>query len=68
MDFSLGPDEKALAGSFGDFIKREVLPKEAQLKQLFAESDGESEELRGEILTMRRRSAELGFYAVDIPT
>ena len=68
MDFSFSPEEKALADSFRDFLKREVLPKEGELKQRFAETDGESEELRSEVLAMRRRSAELGFYAVDIPT
>jgi alkylation response protein AidB-like acyl-CoA dehydrogenase len=68
MDFSFGPEEKALADSFRDFLKREVLPKEGELKQRFTETDGESEELRAEVLAMRRRSADLGFYAVDIPT
>jgi len=68
MDFSFGPEEKALADSFRDFLKREVLPKEGELKQRFTQTDGESEELRAEVLAMRRRSADLGFYAVDIPT
>ncbi|MFN2464732.1 MAG: acyl-CoA dehydrogenase family protein [Candidatus Dormibacteria bacterium] len=67
MDFAFGAEEKALADSFRDFLKREVMPKEAELKQRFTESDGESEELRAEVLAMRRRSAELGFYSVDIP-
>ncbi|MGI8608700.1 MAG: acyl-CoA dehydrogenase family protein [Candidatus Dormibacteria bacterium] len=68
MDFSFGPEEKALADSFRDFLKREVQPKETELKQRFVETDGESEDLRAEVLAMRRRSAELGFYSVDIPT
>src|ERR1700716_3533888 len=67
MDFSFGPEERALADSFRDFLKREVRPKEQELKQRFVETDGESEELRQEVLAMRRRSAELGFYSVDIP-
>ena len=67
MDFSFGDTEKALAASFGDFLKREVLPKEKELKERFGDTDGESPEVRAEILAMRRRSAELGFYSVDIP-
>ena len=68
MDFSFGSEEKALADSFRDFLKREVLPQDKELRERFGDSDGESEELRAEMLAMRRRSAELGFYSVDIPT
>jgi alkylation response protein AidB-like acyl-CoA dehydrogenase len=67
MDFSFAPEEKALADSFRDFLKREVMPKEESLKQRYIETDGEDSELREELLTMRRRSAELGFYGIDIP-
>jgi alkylation response protein AidB-like acyl-CoA dehydrogenase len=67
MDFSFGAEERALADSFRDFLRREVLPKEDELKQRFVETDGESEELREEVKAMRRRSAALGFYSVDIP-
>src|SRR5437667_5198042 len=67
MDFALGTEEKALADSFRDFLKREVLPKEEELKGRFVETDGDSEELRDEVRTVRRRSAELGFYSIDIP-
>ena len=68
MDFALAPEEKAIADSFRDFLKREVLPKEEELKQRFVETDGDSDELRAEIRAIRRRSAELGFYSIDIPT
>ena len=68
MDFSFSPEEKALADSFSAFLKREVLPRDRELKEQFADTDGESAELRQEMLAMRRRSAELGFYSVDIPT
>jgi alkylation response protein AidB-like acyl-CoA dehydrogenase len=67
MDFSFGAEEKALADSFRDFLRREVLPKEEELKGRMVETDGASEELRQEVLAMRRRSADLGFYGVDIP-
>jgi alkylation response protein AidB-like acyl-CoA dehydrogenase len=68
MDFSFAPEEKALAESFRDFIRREVLPKEAELKQRFMETDGDDPGLREELTGMRRRSADLGFYSVDMPT
>ncbi|HXA42154.1 MAG TPA: acyl-CoA dehydrogenase family protein [Candidatus Solibacter sp.] len=67
MDFSFGDEEKALADAFRDFIKREVKPVEEQLRPLLVESD-DPPELRDELLKIRRRSAELGFYSVDIPT
>jgi len=67
MDFSFGDTEKALADSFRDFLKREVLPKEKELKERFGDTDGESVEVREEMLATRRRSADLGFYSVDIP-
>jgi acyl-CoA dehydrogenase len=68
MDFSFKPEEKAIADSFRDFLQREVLPKEAELKARFGSGDDENEDLRQEVLAMRRRSAELGFYSIDIPT
>src|SRR5258708_21739960 len=67
MDFSFGDEEKALADSFRDFIRREVKPVEEQLRPLLVESD-DPPELRPELLQIRRGSAELGFYSVDIPT
>src|SRR5258708_13593390 len=67
MDFSFGDEEKALADSFRDFIRREVKPVEEQLRPLLVESD-HPPELRDELLKIRRSSADLGFYSVDIPT
>src|SRR5258708_6388664 len=67
MDFSFGDEEKALADSFRDFIRREVKPVEEQLRPLLVESD-DPPELRDELLKIRRSSADLGFYSVDIPT
>ena len=68
MDFSFSLEEKALADSFRDFLHREVLPREEELKPKYLEADGDSAEVREEIRRMRQRSAELGFYSVDIPT
>jgi acyl-CoA dehydrogenase len=67
MDFSFGTEEKALADSFRDFIKREVRPLEDKLRPLYLETDGETPELREGLLDIRKRSAALGFYSVDIP-
>src|SRR5438132_10279708 len=68
MDFSFKPEEKAIADSFRDFLQREVLPKEAALKEKYGDSEEETEDVRREFLAMRRRSADLGFYSIDIPT
>ena len=68
MDFKFTAEERALADSFRDFLGREVLPREVDLKQRYAETDGESDDLRLELLAVRKRSAELGFYSVDIST
>src|SRR5438094_8035464 len=67
MDFDFSPEERALADSFRDFLQREVVPKEQDLRQAYVESDGESPAVREELLSTRRRSAELGFYSVDMP-
>src|ERR1700730_2503798 len=67
MDFSFSSEEKALADSFRDFIRREVRPLEETLRPTYLETDGEAPGLREELLKIRRRSAELGFYSVDIP-
>ncbi len=66
MDFSFADEEKALADSFRDFIKREVRPVEDRLRPLLVDSD-DPPELRDELLKIRRRSADLGFCSVDIP-
>jgi alkylation response protein AidB-like acyl-CoA dehydrogenase len=68
MDFSFSPEEKALADAFRDFIKREVRPLEDTLRPIYMATDGESPQLREALLDIRKRSAELGFYSVDIPT
>jgi acyl-CoA dehydrogenase len=67
MDFSLTDEEQAIAASFRDFVQREVLPAEKGLKQAYTDSDGAAPEVRAELLRVRRRSAELGFYGIDMP-
>jgi alkylation response protein AidB-like acyl-CoA dehydrogenase len=68
MDFSFGTEEKALADAFRDFIKREVRPLEDKLRPIYIETDGDAPELRKALLEIRKRSADLGFYSVDLPT
>ncbi len=38
MDFDFSPEERALADSFRDFLQREVVPKEQDLRQASARS------------------------------
>ena len=62
MDFDLPPEVEVLKKSLRDFIEREVRPLEEK------ELDPENDQMPGEVLQqVRRRSAELGFYAPDFP-
>jgi alkylation response protein AidB-like acyl-CoA dehydrogenase len=62
MDFLINPDFQELQRNLVDFIERELRPLEES--ELDPEKDDVSVELRDRI---RRRSAELGFYAADFP-
>lgn len=62
MDFELPSEIKELRRSLRDFIEREVRPLEEE------HIDPESDEVPLELWQrVRRRSAELGFYAADFP-
>lgn len=62
MDFSLPIEIEELRKSLRDFIEREIRPLEEQ------ELEPEDDNLPIELLQkVRRRSAELGFYAADFP-
>ncbi|MFN2544557.1 MAG: acyl-CoA dehydrogenase family protein, partial [Actinomycetota bacterium] len=66
MDFSLPQDFQDLLASYRSFLDREVRPvEERHAQQLQDEifSDG----MREEGLQLRRKSAELGFYAAHMP-
>ncbi|HEV3230925.1 MAG TPA: acyl-CoA dehydrogenase family protein [Candidatus Dormibacteraeota bacterium] len=67
MDFAFSAEERHYADAFRDFVQREVLPEEERLRPLIAASDAEAPEIREALLRVRRRSAELGFYACDMP-
>lgn len=62
MDFSVPPEYAALQEAITSFIERELRPLEE------SELDPERDEVPFELATqVRRRSAELGFYAADFP-
>jgi acyl-CoA dehydrogenase len=66
VDFSLPDDYRELLDSFRSFLDREVRPVEERFRQELTE-DQPTEEMREAGLQLRRRSAELGFYAAHMP-
>ena len=62
MEFSIPSEYAELQKNLTDFIDRELRPLEEE--QLDKEKDDVPVELRDRV---RRRSAELGFYAADFP-
>ncbi|MBW3588200.1 MAG: acyl-CoA dehydrogenase family protein [Actinobacteria bacterium] len=62
MDFQVAPEIEGLRKSLADFIDREIRPLDE------SELDPENDEIPHELWNkVRRRSAELGFYAPDFP-
>jgi alkylation response protein AidB-like acyl-CoA dehydrogenase len=62
MDFSIPPEYDELRRNLVDLVERELKPLEA------AELDPESDDIPVELIDrVRRRAAELGFYAADFP-
>jgi butyryl-CoA dehydrogenase/acyl-CoA dehydrogenase len=62
MDFAIPDEYRELSRNLTDFVDRELRPLEAS--ELDPERDDVPVELRDRV---RRRSAELGFYAADFP-
>jgi alkylation response protein AidB-like acyl-CoA dehydrogenase len=62
VDFAIPPEYADLQRNLTDFIERELKPLEAE--HLDPEKDEVPPDLRDRV---RRRSAELGFYAADFP-
>jgi alkylation response protein AidB-like acyl-CoA dehydrogenase len=62
MDFAIPDEYRELTRNLTDFVDRELRPLEAS--ELDPERDDVPVELRDRV---RRRSAELGFYAADFP-
>jgi acyl-CoA dehydrogenase len=66
MDFSVPEDLKALVASFRSFLHREVRPVEDGFAERLRQDDWD-EEMTSAGIHLRRRSAELGFYAAHMP-
>jgi acyl-CoA dehydrogenase len=66
MDFSVPDDYQELLKSFRSFLEREVAPVEERYRAQFQEGQLTTE-MREQGLALRRRSAELGFYAAYMP-
>ena len=66
MDFSIPPEYEELLGSFRSFLDREVRPLDERYARELQE-ESLPEEVREAGLALRRRSAELGFYAAHMP-
>jgi alkylation response protein AidB-like acyl-CoA dehydrogenase len=61
------PEElRELAGTLRQFIEREVIPiEDAHRPEI--QKTGTFQDLREEVLKLRKRSAELGFYGIHMP-
>jgi acyl-CoA dehydrogenase len=66
MDFSIPDDYQQLLSSFRSFLDREVRPVEERF-QPDLQDDRFTDEMKEEGLRLRRKSAELGFYAAHMP-
>lgn len=66
MDFTISADDQELLRTFRDFLHREVRSVEERYREQL-QDDVFTEEMRDAGLTLRRRSAELGFYAAHMP-
>jgi acyl-CoA dehydrogenase len=66
MDFRVPDELQALVDSYRSFLDREVRPVEERFA-LRLQEDELTDEIREEGLRLRRRSAELGFYAAHMP-
>jgi acyl-CoA dehydrogenase len=66
MNFSVAPEHAELLTTFRSFLDREVRPVEDRHRPQM-QQDVLTEEIREAGLALRRRSAELGFYAAYMP-
>src|SRR3954470_11906204 len=66
MDFRVPPELVDLVASYRSFLEREVRPVEERFAERL-QLDSFDEEMHEEGLAIRRRSAELGFYAAHMP-
>jgi acyl-CoA dehydrogenase len=66
VDFTIPDEYRELLDSFKGFLDREVRPVEERYRQRLQEDEWDRE-MREAGLALRRRSAELGFYAAHMP-
>src|SRR5919106_2016353 len=66
MEFTIPGEYRELLDSFRSFLEREVRPVEERFQPRLQEDEFD-EEMREAGLALRRRSAELGFYAAHMP-
>jgi acyl-CoA dehydrogenase len=66
MDFSVPDEYQELLNSFRSFLDREVAPVEERYRVQLQEDDF-TDDMREAGLSLRRRSADLGFYAAHMP-
>ena len=66
MDFDIPAEYRELLDSFRSFLDREVRPVEERYRPRLQDDEWD-EEMREAGLELRRRSAELGFYAAHMP-
>src|SRR5437870_10635409 len=66
VDFSIPDDLRQLLSSFRSFLDREVRPVEERYAERLQLDDLDPELLQAG-LALRRRSAELGYYAAHMP-
>src|SRR6266508_5026074 len=66
MDFAIPEEHRELVASFRSFLDREVRPVEERFAERLQE-DRVDEEMTAAGMALRRRSAELGFYAAHMP-
>jgi acyl-CoA dehydrogenase len=67
VDFTIPEELTALRKSFGTFLDREVRPIEEELREEFSALEPDRERIAEAQRTVRRRSAEEGFYACYLP-
>jgi acyl-CoA dehydrogenase len=67
MDFTIPEELTALRASFASFLDREVRPLEESVLADLTGLDPDRGRVQDAVATIRRRSAEAGFYACHLP-
>jgi alkylation response protein AidB-like acyl-CoA dehydrogenase len=67
VDFTIPEELTALRKSYGTFLDREVRPVEDEVREEWAALDPDRDRLAEAMQSVRKRSAEEGFYACYLP-